>query len=182
LNATELKTVAGDEGRIAQYEWKCKKRGLQQNTIGLRKYHLNNLIKDGADLNDTESVETVLALKDYPTATKWLVVNVYHSYCKMFGIQWEKLKVKYQPKMPYIPKEQECLIFIGALSGKTVSIVCRTLFETGCRIGELHQIERTDVNEESCVITIQHPEKNSNPRPVKVSAELIGLLKTLPLT
>jgi len=110
------------------------------------------------------------------------MVNAYHSYCKMFGIQWEKIKVKYQPKMPYIPMEQECLLFIGALTGKTISIVCRTLFETGCRIGELHQIERTDVNEETCVITIQHPEKGSNPRAVKVSPELLGLLKTLPLT
>jgi len=36
---TEVKTVAGDEGRIAQYEWKCRKRQLKQNTIELRKYH-----------------------------------------------------------------------------------------------------------------------------------------------
>jgi integrase len=61
-----------------------------------------------------------------------------------------------------------------------MSIACRTLYETGCRIGELRQIERQDVNEETCEITIQHPEKNSNPRRLKVSSELIGLLKTLP--
>jgi integrase len=180
--ATELKTVAGDEGRIAQYEWKCKKRGLQQNTIGIRKYHLSNLAKNGADLNNPDSVETVLATKDYPTATKWLMVEAYQSYYKMFGVQWEKIKVRYQPKMPYIPTEQDSYLFIGALSGKTISIVCRTLFETGCRIGELHQIERTDVDEENCRITIQHPEKGSDPRPLTVPAELIGLLKTLPLT
>jgi integrase len=178
-SATVLKTVAGDDPRIAQYEWKCRKRQLQQNTIDLRTYHLRNLVKEGADLNSPESIEIVLATKDYPTATKWLLVNAYHSYCKLFGIQWEKIKVKYQPKMPHIPTEQECWLFIGALSGKTISIVCRTLFETGCRIGELHAIERTDVNEEACLIAIQHPEKNSNPRALKVSTELMSLLKTL---
>jgi integrase len=179
---TELKTVAGEEeARLTQFEWKSRKRRLQQSTINLRLRHLRNLVKEGADLNNPESVETVMATRNYPTATAWLVNEAYHSYCKMFGILWEKLRIKYQPKMPYIPTEQDTWLFIGALSGKTISIVCRTLFETGCRIGELHQIERTDVEWENYTITIQHPEKNSNPRALKVSPELIGLLKTLPL-
>ena len=61
--------------------------------------------------------------------------------------------------------KQESLLFIGALSGKTISIVCRTLFETGCRIGELHQIERTDVNEERWVINIRARLSRENLKP-----------------
>jgi hypothetical protein len=94
--ATEAKTVVGEastlDPRITQYEWKCKKRGLKQNTVDLRKYHLNKLVNDGADLSSPDSVETVLATKDYPTATKWLVVNAYRSYTKMFNIQWEPIR------------------------------------------------------------------------------------------
>jgi integrase len=176
--ATEIKTVAGEEGRIAQYEWKCRKRGLQQNTIELRKYHLARLVEKGADLNNPETVETVLAINEYPIATKWLLVNAYRSYCRMFNVQWEPIKVKYQPKMPYIPTQEECHIFIGGLS-RTVSILCRLLLETGCRIGEAHKIEWTDINEENCTIAINHPEKNSNARIIRVTRDLIDLLKLL---
>lgn len=188
--ATENKTVAGEENkatnpqlsaqdaRITQYEWKSKKRGLLQSTIDLRKYHLGKLLEDGADLNDPETVETVLATRNYETPTKWLRVQAYRSYCKMFSIQWEPIKVNYQPKMPYIPTQEECQIFIAGLS-RTLSIFCRVLFETGARRGEACKIERTDINEESSTAAINHPEKGSNARMIRVSRECIDLLKTL---
>lgn len=182
LDATELKTVAGEkdvDARILQYEWKCKKRNLAPETISKRKQHLTRLVQDGADLDDPETIETVLATGDYKTPTKWLLVNAYRSYCKMFNIQWEAIKVKYQPKTPYMPTEEECKTFIAGMP-KTLSIFCRVLFETGARRGELAKLDWTDINEENCTVTISQPEKGSNPRTIKVPRECIDLLLTLP--
>lgn len=190
LAAIETKAVVGEvktlqettsdiDARVTQYEWKCRKRGLQQNTIDLRKYHLSRLVKDGANLNSPDTVETVLATKDYRTPTKWLLVNAYRSYCKTFNIQWEPIRIRYQPKMPYIPTEEECNIFIAGLS-RTISVFCRVLFETGARRGEACKMEWTDINEEKCTIAISHPEKGSNARVNRVSRECIDLLKRLP--
>lgn len=182
--ATEIKTVAGEFGtleqdaRILQYEWKCKNRQLGGNTIKKRKYYLNRLVRDGADLDKPESVETVLATH-YPTATKWVMVIAYRSYCKMFNIAWEPVKIKYTPKMPYMPTEEECRTFIAAMP-KVLMVLCQTLFETGARVGELTRIQRQDVNVEECKIAIRCPEKGSNPRIVKVLRECIELLMTLP--
>jgi integrase len=145
-------------------------------------------MRDGADLNSPETVESVLAVKigpdgkpkNYPTPTKWLLVQSYKSYCKLFGIQWEPIKVNYEPKMPYIPTEQDCFLFIAGLS-KRLGIFCRALLETGCRRGEAHKLEWTDINFESCKIAITHPEKGSLPRyGLRVSRTLIDLLNSLP--
>jgi integrase len=182
----EKQTFAGEQttqhdtidARILQYEWKCKMRGLAPETILKRKQHLSRLVRDGADLDNCESVETTLTTADYKTPTKWLLVNAYRSYCKMFAIQWEPIRVKYQPKVPYIPTEEECKIFIAGLS-KTLAIFCKTLFETGARRGELTKLEWQDIDGENCTISINHPEKGSNARTVKVSRECTDLLYSL---
>jgi integrase len=130
-------------------------------------------------LDDPESIEVALASHDLPISIKWHMVNVYRSYCKTFNVVWEPVRIKYQPKMPYMPTETEAKTFISALP-KTLMVLCRTLFETGCRIGEAVKIEWTDINQETCTIAISHPEKGSNPRVNKVSRELIELLISMP--
>jgi len=184
---TETETVSGDmnqqlklkDARITQYAWKCKLRGLADNTIERRCYLLQRLTNDGADLNDPITVETVLAVKNYPTPTKWLMVNTYRTYCKAYRIDWEPVRVKYQPKKPYLPTQQDCMTFLAAMP-KKLMIFCRVLFETGCRCGEAVQIEWPDINMENLNINIAHPEKGSNERTIKVSRELCQMIDTLP--
>jgi len=183
----ELASVSGDgsqqlnfkDPRIAQYAWKCKLRGLQDNTIERRCYALRKLVDDGGDLNDPTTIETVLAVKNYPTPTKCLAVNIYRSYCKAYRIDWEPVRVKYQPKKPYLPTQQEFMIFIAAMT-KKLMIFCRVLFETGCRCGEAVHIEWTDINLENSTIAISHPEKGSSERTLKVTKELCQLIDSLP--
>lgn len=145
LNPATTEKVAGEEKtqvdtRLIQYEWKCKKRQLSPDTISKRRRYLTRLLKDGADLDNPESVEITLAAHEYPTPTKWLLVHAYRSYCKAFNIQWEPIRIKYQPQMPYIPTEEECKLFIAALP-KILGVFCRTLFETGARRGEMAKLE-----------------------------------------
>jgi integrase len=185
LAATELKTVAGEskqlaqiDARILQYEWKCKKRNLGTETIKKRKELLARLIRAGGNLADPETIEETLANGNYTPSIKLQLVNVYRSYCKMFNIQWLPIKVRYEPKVPYMPTEEECKVFIAGFS-KVTSIFCRVLYETGARCGEACKIEWTDINEENNTIAINHPLKGSNARLNRVSPECINLLKTL---
>jgi integrase len=177
--ATETKTVAREiDARVLQYEWKCRKKQLSENTIERRKYYLTRLLRDGANIDDPDSVEEALATK-YTMSVRWTMVIAYRSYTKLFGIPWEPVKVKYEPKMPYIPTEEECMVFIAALP-KVLMVLCRLLFETGARIGEALKIEWCDIDTENCKIVIQHPEKGSNPRAIRVPRECIDLLMTMP--
>ena len=52
--------------------------------------------------------------------------------------------------------------------------------ETGSRIGEECKLEWIDLNEKAKTITINSPEKNSNPRMCNISNKLIGMLNALP--
>jgi integrase len=54
------------------------------------------------------------------------------------------------------------------------------LKETGARIGEACKLEWIDLNEKAMTITVNCPEKNSNPRICKVSPKLVGMLNALP--
>jgi integrase len=54
------------------------------------------------------------------------------------------------------------------------------LKETGCRIGEACKAEWIDFNEQAMTATINHPEKNSNPRILRISSKLVGMLNALP--
>ena len=111
---TETKTVVGEKekGQILEYTWKLKKRGLKEKTIEIRTYALNQLLKLGADLNDPDSVETVLATEKLTACKKHRLVEVYRSYTKVFKIPWEPIKTHYTPKQPFVPleKELDCLI------------------------------------------------------------------------
>jgi len=176
--AGESKQLAQIDARILQYEWKCKKRNLGTETIKKRKELLARLIRAGGNLADPETIEETLANGNYTPSIKLQLVNVYRSYCKMFNIQWLPIKVRYEPKVPYMPTEEECKVFIAGFS-KVTSIFCRVLYETGARCGEACKIEWTDINEENNAIAINHPLKGSNARLNRVSPECINLLKTL---
>jgi integrase len=76
-----------------------------------------------------------------------------------------------------LEKEIDSLI---ASCGKKTSAVLQTLKETGARIGEVLALRWTDVDGENNTITINNPEKNGNPRMLKVSSKLVNTLNALP--
>ena len=80
--------------------------------------------------------------------------------------------------MTYLPTEEQAKMLINGLP-KTLMVLCQTMFETGCWIGEAVKIEWSDINEETHTVAINHPEKGSNSRINKVSRELIDLLMSM---
>lgn len=66
--------------------------------------------------------------------------------------------------------------------GSKTSAFLRTLKETGARSGEACKLKWIDIDRERSTITVNDPEKNSNPRTVKVSQQLVATLHALPRT
>lgn len=186
LSATETKTVAGEigkqqqdvKGKLLEYAWLLKKRGLAENTIRNRLYLLSILAEKGADLMNPDSVETVLATETWTASNKSGSVAAYRSFTKTFNIPWIPIKVRYEPSQPFIPLESELDQLIAA-SGKRTAAFLQALKDTGARAGELCKLKWTDVNEQNNTISINKPEKGSRSRTVKVSAKTIAMINTV---
>jgi integrase len=177
-SATETKTVAGEKGQIIEYAWKLKKRGLKEKTIEIRSFVLNQLLELGADLNNPDSVETVLATEKFTACKKHQLVAVYRSYTKVFKIPWEPVKTHYTPKQPFVPLEKELDALISA-AGKRTAAFLVVAKDTGARSGEIAKLEWTDIDTEKNTISINNPEKGSNSRTLKVSPKTIAMVKAL---
>jgi len=187
LEAKNLESAQGSKtcvektqhGLVVDFQWKMKKRGLSDVTISNRTTWLNELLRFGADLKNPDSVETVLATEEIKLPTKDNIVKTYAAFTKAFNIPWEKIKVSYTPKEPFDPLEEEIDLLIGAC-GYITSTFLQTLKDTGARVGELRQLEWTDINNKNGTIAINHPEKGSRTRTLKVTDKTIGMLKNLP--
>jgi integrase len=97
----------------------------------------------------------------------------------MEGLTWEKPRCKVSRTIPFIPTEAELDALIAGCGKKTATFL-RLLKETAMRSGEAKRLQWTNIDSERRIITLNDPEKGSNPRAWKVTSELIGMLSTLP--
>jgi len=99
-------------------------------------------------------------------------------FMKFNGLSWEKPRCVVTAKLPFIPTEQEIDALISA-SGKKLSTFLLLLKETAMRRGEAKRLQWTNVDNERNIITLNAPEKHSNPRMWKVAPRLISMLNAL---
>ncbi|MEM3770308.1 MAG: tyrosine-type recombinase/integrase, partial [Candidatus Bathyarchaeia archaeon] len=131
------------------------------------------------NLNNPEQVLGFIASKNVSEARKEVLVNCYARYCKWKGLPFIKPNYRRVKKLPYVPLENEVDMLVSALP-KRLSVFCQFIKETGARPGEAWNIKWVDVNPQTNTVAINKPEKNSNPRIVKVSSGLISRLFSLP--
>jgi integrase/ribosomal protein L37AE/L43A len=167
-------------GKLVEYAWKMQKEGYDKETIRGNCGCLRALALRGADLAEPESVKEVLSKEQ-----KWSqnrrrnVINAYTLLLKFDGKSWIKPKCLVTVKFPFIPSEKEIDDLIAASSKKQAAFL-QTLKETAMRSGEAKRLKWLDVDCERCIITLNEPEKHSNPRMLKVSSTLIEMLNALP--
>ncbi len=167
------------KGKLVQFSWWMSKRGCARETIRGYVSCLRTLWKRGANLFDPESVKDVMARQKWSANRKRNVINSYSLFLKMEGLIWEKPRCKVTRKIPFIPMEEELDALIAGCGKKSATFL-RLLKETAMRSGEAKRILWTDVDFERRMITLNDPEKGSNPRIWKVSTELIGMLDAMP--
>lgn len=187
--ATKIKIVAGREnhsntpqdvkGKIVELCFYMQKQGYSITTIRLNRTALNVLSTRGADLSNPESVKEVISKQKWSEARKRNVINAYTLYLKIQGLHWEPPRYKVNRKFPFIPTEKEIDDLIAGC-GKKCSTFLQLLKETAMRSGEAKRLEWTDIDFEKNIITLNLPEKGSNPRLWKVSQKLMSMLNNLP--
>jgi integrase len=134
----------------------------------------------GANLSDPESVKEVLAKEQkWSQSRKSNAINAYTLFLKFNGMSWNKPKCQITRKFPFIPTEQELDTLIAG-SGKKNSAFMQILKETAMRSGEAKRLEWTDIDREKNIITLNAPEKGSDPRMWKVTSTLIEMINAQP--
>jgi integrase len=169
--------TADVKSRIVQFAWWMKKNGYRESTIRVASTRLETLNRKGANLSDPDSVKSVIAEQTWTDSGKLNVSAIYTLFLKMQGLTWEQPIYKATHKIPFIPTEKEIDTLIAG-SGKKLATFLQLLKETGARSGELQNVKWTDLDYERRTIRIA-PEKNSNPRILKVSSKCIGMVMTL---
>jgi len=167
------------EAKILEHAWQLKKQGYKESTICKRVFILKRLVKLGADLSDPESVKDVIARQDVSESTKLQMACAYDSYASSNQIKWEIPNYKQTQKLPFIPLESEIDALIAGCGKKTATVL-QLMKETGVRIGEAWRLKWMDIDFEAGTITVNEPEKNSNPRILKMSNKLVAMLNALP--
>jgi integrase len=172
-------TLAEIKGKIVEFAWYMKKKGLKESTIEPRIRLLNVLVKRGVNLLDPESVKDGIARQEnWSEGRKANAVDVYTLFLKMLGMKWDPPAYKRTKKLPFIPTESELDQLIAGCGRKTATFL-QMLKETGARCGEVWRLKWTDVDFQNGIVTIT-PEKGSEPRQFKLSGKLIGMLSALP--
>ena len=177
------RAIAGEKTdlntRLVEYIWKEKKRGISEATITHRLFRLNVLKNRGANLDDPDSLLTVLATENFTDSSKYHYIQAYVSYAKAFKIPFEKPKIQYEPKVQYTPKPYEVTTLVQNL-GRNQAALCQAMAECGARVGEMAKLLWNEIDSEGQIIYINHPEKGSKARKIHVTERCISMLKALP--
>lgn len=173
-------TNAITKGKIVEYCFYMQKQGYASETIRGNQSCLRALSTRNADLLDPESVKEALANeKTWSQNRRRNVINAYTLFLKVNGLHWEKPKCQVTQKFPFIPKEEELDTLVAGCGKKTATFL-QLLKETAMRSGEAKRLQWINIDSEKHLITLNEPEKGSNPRIWKVSQKLIGMLDNLP--
>jgi integrase len=130
-----------------------------------------------ANLLDPESAKSYIASANVTEARKAKLVEDLDRFYRWRPIPFEKPNYRRIEKLPFIPLESEVDQLIAGV-GKKAATFLQLIKETGIRPGEAWNLKWTDIDTERCAVTVA-PEKNSNPRQLKISSRLIGMLNTL---
>ena len=177
---SELNAAIAIEKAIDDFQTKMKEAGKTKETIIARIRNLKQVAKYCNILNP-DHVKTWLASENlcrWRNSTKNKFIDTYNQFLKSQNITWHPPSYKACERVPFVPTEQELDILISGCGKKTATVL-QTLKETGMRIGELTQLKWTDLDTERRTLSVT-PEKNSNPRLVKISDKLLNMINQLP--
>jgi integrase len=179
-NIQEVPEKRDIKGSLVQLAWTMQQDGYAAETVRMTSSCLKALMTRGANLADPTSVKDVLAREQkWSQSRKRNAINAYTLFLKFNGRTWTKPKCQVITKFPFIPTEQELDALIAA-SGKKNAAFLQTLKETAMRSGEAKRLQWTDIDHEKNIITLNAPEKGSNPRMWKVSPTLVEMINALP--
>ena len=166
---------------IINFMWKMKKEGYSDSTITTYVSALKMITGKGADISNPESVKEILARQGWSEAYKPTISASYTLFLAFQGLTWRPPICHVTRKIPFIPTERELDDLIAGC-GKKTSAFLQLLKETAMRVGEASRLKWLDVDLQRKTVTLNHPEKNGNPRIFKMSKKLVSMLTGLSKT
>jgi len=154
-----------------------QKEGYRRSTIESAVSSLKSIARK-ADLLSPESVKCYLGTAQLTEGRKEALTVRLARFYKFKGITWTPPRYRRIEKLPFVPLDSEVDQLISGC-GKKQSCFLRLLKETGMRPGEAWQLQWKDLDTERRTISVT-PEKNSNPRSLKMSDQLIAMIHTTP--
>jgi len=173
--------TAQQKGKLIEFLWYLKKNGYSTETINTYVFAINKLLENGADLTNPEHVKEVLSTFEISNAYRHNIIAAYTVYLKMHGLNWNPPLCNVTRTLPFIPTERELDDLIAAV-GKKTGCFLQLLKETAMRAGEASKLKWVNVDLQRKIITLNHPEKNGNPRIFNISDKLVNMLAALPKT
>jgi len=167
------------KGEIVKFLWKMKMENYSDETAIRYGKFLETLAKRGTDLYNIESIKTAIVTQQWADGTKQNATNAVSLFLRYNGITAVLPTYKSQYKIAFIPTEAELDQLISGCKHRLATFL-QVLKETGARYGEIFLVEWTDLNTENLTLAINHPEKGSNPRAIKISQKLLMMLSTIP--
>ena len=170
-------------GELVTFSFHLSKQNLDKKTIYSRARNIELLYRSGANLNDLDSILTVLATNDHwKSGTKNNLLQAYKSYAKWKKIDLSSVdlpKFKRHTEQPYVPKEALLDQLIAGAGWKTGAF-CQLLKETGARTVEAASLKWTDIDKAAHLVMIRNPAKGGMPRQIHVSEKCIEMLDRQP--
>jgi len=154
-----------------------QKQGYRHSTV---KYCVQSLksIARRSSLLRPESAKSYLATAPISESRKAKLTEDLARFYAYKHLPFDKPNYRRIEKLPFIPLEVEVDQLISGCSRK-VATYLQLIKETGIRAGEAWNLKWTDLDSEQRTISIT-PEKNSNPRHMPISTQLVGMLNALP--
>jgi integrase len=154
-----------------------RSQGYKESTVCGSVATLKGLAKR-VDLVNCESVKQYLANAPLSEGRKEKITDDLARFYKHENIHFDKPTYKRVSTLPFIPHEKEIDQLIAKLGKKTATYL-QLLKETGIRAGEAWNLKWIDIDSEKSTVNIA-PEKNSNPRQLKISSNLMSMLNQMP--
>jgi len=151
------------------------KQGYRHSTVHYCIQALKSIARQ-VSLLDPESVKTYLASMDVSEARKAKLVEDLARFYAWKRIPFEKPNYRRVERLPFVPLETEIDQLISAAGRKTGTFL-QLLKEMGIRPGEAWNLKWIDLEKSTVNIL---PEKNSNPRQLRISTRLMAMLNRLP--
>ena len=127
--------------------------------------------------------ETIAKNKNWNNSTRLLAVCAYDIMAReILKIEWTAPKYKQEEFLPFIPKEKELDQPVAATKSRRMAAYLQTLKETFADPGEAMRLRWIDFSPKNLTITINKPVKGHNPRQLKISSKITGMLDALPKT
>lgn len=162
---------------IINYGLFLKREGYRQATIESCVRSLKAIAKETNLLNPLE-VKDHLSKKQVSESRKERLAIYLSGLYKFKKIDWTQPRYRRVQRLPFIPTEEEVNQLISGMGNKS-SCFLQLMKETACRPGELWNLRWVDVDSERGTINIQ-PEKDSNPRQLRISTRTIAMIINQP--